>query len=225
MTSWSVIIFRKFIKTVFVPLNRCCNYCNRKIIQIRSLFFFSTQGWFTPPTFFKTWQYRKLPVTCTRLNRYINITADELLSISCAIIILTDIITFWRSLRLVLLKLVLKRIYPKIKVENISERVWFCEKSWDPFLNRLKVSNYIPSLRNTIIVKPTWSAEIILLVKWCDIIILLWIPGTFFHWDEAMRRTREGVRDPLAEKSPKNRVSLQYWSGSPGNSQSYQASI
>ena len=45
---------------------------------------FSTGGWFTPPTFYKmgVCQYRKVPVT--HLNRYINITADEWLSISCA---------------------------------------------------------------------------------------------------------------------------------------------
>ena len=65
---------------------------------------FSTQGWFTPPTFYNmgVWQYRKSPGT--RFNRYINITADKWLSISCAmqnqkkfknlfiIVILTDII-------------------------------------------------------------------------------------------------------------------------------------
>ena len=45
---------------------------------------FSTRGWFTPPTFYNMGvsQYRKLPVT--RLNRYINITADEWLGKSCA---------------------------------------------------------------------------------------------------------------------------------------------
>ena len=42
MTSWRVTLFRKHIKTVFVPHNRCWNYCNRKKYSEPLFAFFST---------------------------------------------------------------------------------------------------------------------------------------------------------------------------------------
>ena len=56
MTSLRVIVFRKFIKTVFLPLNRCCNYCNKKIMQIRLLLFFLRRVDLPHPLFI-TWEY------------------------------------------------------------------------------------------------------------------------------------------------------------------------
>ena len=49
-------MFRKCIKTVFVPLNRCCYYCNKKIMQVRLLLFYLRRVDLPHPLFI-TWGY------------------------------------------------------------------------------------------------------------------------------------------------------------------------
>ena len=72
MTSRSVTIFKKYIQPVSVPLNRCWNHCNKKIMQTRMLLFV-LRGVDLPHPLFITSRYD----STGSFNRYININADE----------------------------------------------------------------------------------------------------------------------------------------------------